>query len=336
MRAPGFWSRPPGPAAVLLAPLAGLWTLATRRRLARPPRYTAPVPVLCVGNLVAGGAGKTPVVLDLARRLRARGIDARTLSRGHGGRLAGPLAVDPARHGAAAVGDEPLLLAARGPAWIARDRAAGAAALVAAGAGAIIMDDGFQNPDPAKSLSLLVVDGAAGFGNGRVIPAGPLREPLADGLARADGLVLLGEDRAGVAALLAAREERRRLPLLRGRLAPDPAAAAALAGRRVLAFAGIGRPQKFFATLADLGAVLAETLAFADHHPYSRAEIEDLLRRAARDGLVAVTTEKDAVRLPADLRDAVHVLPVTVEWADAAALEGLLDRMLERGHGQAQ
>jgi tetraacyldisaccharide 4'-kinase len=337
VRAPGFWTRPPGLASALLAPVAGLWTAVTRNRLRRPG-LDLPVPVVCVGNLVAGGAGKTPVVADLAARLGARGIAVVTLSRGHGGTLPGPLAVDPARHGAGDVGDEPLLLALGGTtAWIARDRAAGALAAVAAGAGVVILDDGFQNPALVKQLSLLVVDGTVGFGNGRVMPAGPLREPVADGLARADAVVLMGEDRAGVAALIGAR-----LPLLRARLVPDPAAAAALAGRRVLAFAGIGRPEKFFETCRAVcaagGGHVAATVPFPDHHPYTGAEIDRILTRAAALGAMPVTTAKDAVRLPPGVRDRVAVLTVRLAWDDPARLDRLLDPHFpdpDPDHGQA-
>jgi len=307
-------------AAAALAPLGALYGLAGRRRMAAAEPHRAGAPVVCVGNLVAGGAGKTPVGLAVAAALRARGGAVHTLTRGHGGRERGPLLVDPARHGADAVGDEALLLAADFPCWVARDRAAGANAAVAAGAGAIVMDDGFQNPGLFKDVSLVVVDGAVGFGNGRLIPAGPLRERVADGLARADALAILGEDRTGVAALAQG------LPVLRGRLEPPPDSTG-LRGRRVLAFAGIGRPEKFFATLEALGAELAGRVPFADHHPYRPAEVAALLERAAALGALPVTTAKDAVRLPADTRARVHVLPVTVAWEDPGALDRLLDHL---------
>lgn len=338
MRAPAFWYAPPGTAgsvltAALLTPASLAWTAATRWRLSGTRSWRAPLPVVCVGNLVAGGAGKTPVVLDLLARLRRDGLEAHALSRGHGGRLPGPLRVDPARHTAAEVGDEPLLLAASAPAWIARDRADGARAAAADGAGALVLDDGFQNPGLAKDLSLLVVDGETGVGNGRVIPAGPLREPVADGLARAQALLLLGEDRRGIADLC-----RGRLPVLRGRLVPEPQAAAALAGRRVLAFAGIGRPEKFFRTLEALGADIAARIPFPDHHPFTPAELRALLDRAAALDALAVTTEKDMVRLPAALRGRVRALPVAVTWEEPDALDRLLAPLLpgKEDHGQAQ
>lgn len=322
MRAPGFWYARPGMASALLTPFSWLWRAGGAMR--GGSAWAAPVPVLCVGNLVAGGTGKTPVVRDLVERLRARGVAAASLSRGHGGRLTGPVAVDPARHGADDVGDEPLLLARHHPAWIGRDRIAGARAMAAAGAGAIIMDDGFQNPSLRKDLALVVVDGGTGFGNGRVIPAGPLREPLTAGLSRADALVVIGEG----GGLAAARAVARGLPVLTARLVPDASVAAGLRGRAVLAFAGIGRPEKFFATLRDVGARVVEQVAFADHHPFTPAQFLALTGRAERMGAVPVTTEKDAMRLTPDWRDRVITLPVRLSWDDPAMVERLLDRLM--------
>jgi tetraacyldisaccharide 4'-kinase len=332
MRAPDFWSEP-GALARILAPFGAAVDLAggLRRALARP--VACGLPVVCVGNLVAGGAGKTPVARALAWRLAARGASARFLTRGYGGRASGPLRVDPARHDALEVGDEALLLAADAPTWLARDRAAGARAIARDGLrdgphdgpGVIVMDDGFQNPSIAKDLALLVIDGGYGLGNEKVMPAGPLRETLARGLARADAVVILGEDRKHVARRLG-----RGLPVLEAKLVPSPDAPD-LAGRKVLAFAGIGRPEKFFATLAELGAELAETRAFPDHHPYRPAEIEALVARGRALGALPVTTEKDRVRLPADLARQVEVLPVEVAWRDPEALERLLARLPRHG-----
>jgi tetraacyldisaccharide 4'-kinase len=320
MRAPEFWERNGSPLSALLQPAAAAYALAGRWRRATARPWRAPVPVLCVGALTVGGAGKTPTALTLAAALQAHGVAPHFLTRGYGGTAAGPLQVDPAAHDAALVGDEALLLAEAAPCWLSRDRVAGARAAVAAGAGAIVMDDGFQNPSLAKDLSLLVVDGSHGFGNGRVLPAGPLREPIADGLARADAVALIGTDETGVTARLG------RCPVLRARLAPGPDAAE-LAGRRVLAFAGIGRPTKFFATLRSLGAELAEQRAFPDHHRYSAAEIDSLLRRAEQLEAIPVTTAKVAVRLPREARPAVRVLPVQLRWDDTHAFDALLGRV---------
>ena len=318
MKAPGFW-RTDGPLPVLLSPLSlGMIAGGWLRRVSATP-YDAPVPVICVGNLVAGGAGKTPVAIALGRHLIAHGKAVHFLSRGYSGREAGPLRVDPDRHTAADVGDEPLLLARTAPSWIARHRGAGAAAAVRAGAQAIVMDDGFQNPTLVKDLSLLVVDGGYGFGNGRVIPAGPLREPVAVGLRRADAVVLMEPDSAGAAHLLPPS-----LPVLRAALAPTEAEA--FSGQAVFAFAGIARPEKFFATLDSLGCRVAGRFAFPDHHPYSDAEIADLLAASARAGAVPITTEKDAVRLPPAVREKIATLPVALRWSDESAVEKLLAR----------
>ncbi len=320
MQAPEFWSAERSAPALtaLLSPLGAAYGLAGRLRRALATAYRPAVPVICVGNLVAGGAGKTPVALSLAARLAAQGRALYILTRGYGGRAAGSLRVESDRHTVAEVGDEALLLARAAPTWVARDRAAGARAAIDAGAELLLLDDGFQNPTIAKDLSLLVVDGAYGFGNGRVMPAGPLRETPAAGLARADAVVLMGEDRRGLASKLAAEA-----PLLRARLVPTKDAAA-FAGRRLLAFAGIGRPQKFFDSLAATGAEIVETRAFPDHHPYGEAEIDALAARAEQLGAALMTTEKDAVRLPPARRDQIVTLPVEVAWDDAAALDDLL------------
>lgn len=327
MRAPAFWYGPPGLISTLLTPLSFLWRAGSVLRLRVPAK--APVPVLCVGNLVAGGAGKTPVVRDLTARLWARGVAAASLSRGHGGRMLGPLPVDPALHHAVDVGDEPLLLAATGAAWIGRDRVVAAKAMAEAGVEAIILDDGFQNRALHKDVSLIVVDGGAGFGNGRVMPAGPLRESVAGGLKRADALVVIGDG----PGLTVAQSVAGALPVLTARLLPEAAALEPLRGRPLLAFAGIGRPAKFFATLRDAGLSVVAEKAFPDHHPYSAADLSSLLAQAEGMGAILVTTEKDAMRLSPIWRSRVAVLPVRLSWDDQAAVERLLDRLMEARHG---
>jgi tetraacyldisaccharide 4'-kinase len=323
MRAPDFWSTG-GALSTLLSPLGTAYALASRVQRAWSHPLRLPIPVICVGNLVAGGAGKTPVALSLLSTIAARGLIPHALSRGYGGSESGPLRVDPIVHSAERVGDEALLLAVAAPTWVARDRAAGALAITAAGGDAIVMDDGFQNPAVAKDISVLVVDGETGFGNGRLIPAGPLRESIASGLARADAVVLMLPDRLGLMDRLS-----KQLPVLRARLVAS-ADGASLKGKRVLAFAGIGLPRKFFTTLESLGAILAGCRVFADHHRYRPSEIEAILARAESLDALPVTTEKDAVRLPSHLRAHVHVLAVKVEWSDTRALDTLLDRCLDK------
>lgn len=321
MRPPDFWSSR-RVLSSLLVPAGCVYALATRLRLRRPG-WRAPVPVICVGNIGVGGAGKTPVALALARLLAAQGKRPHLLTRGYRGRAAGPLLVDPARHDARAVGDEPLLLARVAPTWVAKDRAAGARAAVAAGAGCIVMDDGFQNPALIKDLALVVVDGGYGFGNGRVIPAGPLREPVAAGIARADAVVLVGEDTAGAARHFAAK------PVLAARIVPDEPGRR-FAAKPVVAFCGIGRPEKFFATLKSLGAKVVEEMPYPDHHAFRDEEIMFILEVAAKHGAVAVTTEKDRVRLSPDARRMVEVLPVRIEFAAPAKVEAMLAKLFAR------
>jgi len=301
---------------VVLSPLATITTAVSAVRMRRKG-WACPVPVICVGNATMGGAGKTTVALDLAGRLIANGWHPHILLRGYGGSSRGVRRVQ-AGDPAALVGDEALLHAAVTPTWVSADRARGAQAAVAAGAEVVLMDDGLQNPSLQKRLSLLVIDGATGFGNGRVFPAGPLREPVAAAASRCQAAVLIGADATGARARMPPG-----LPIHRARLVPGPEAAA-LAGRRVLAFAGIAIPEKFFATLAEAGADVVARRRFPDHHRYGRSELDSVLAEAERLQAVPVTTAKDAVRLPPDIRARVQVLSVRLDWEDPGAPEALL------------
>jgi tetraacyldisaccharide 4'-kinase len=332
MREPAFWYTPTSWKSHLLRPLGVLYGAVAAQRLRRKG-LNAGLPVFCVGNYHVGGAGKTPAVLALAKILRELGETPVVLSRGYGGRLRGPVIVDPARHSAADVGDEPLMLAAHVPVAVSRKRLDGVALAKSQRASVILMDDGFQNPSIGKDASLIVIDSERGLGNGLVFPAGPLRAPLEPQLARTDALIVVGE---GAAATTVARQlSAREAPVLSARLAPDAASLARLSGRRVFAFAGIGDPQRFFRTLRAGLIEVARERAFADHHPFSDSEIESLLTDASRDGLTLVTTEKDFARLhraaetPAHLRD---ILPfkVTLEFADEGRLRKFLSERLVR------
>lgn len=326
MKAPGFWSDPADIAGRLLSPLGSIVGAVTLRRMAGPGARAA-LPVICIGNPTVGGSGKSPATLMVASRLATLGHRPAILTRGYGGRLSGPLQVDPGRHDAPAVGDEALVHARNFLTVVARDRVAGAACAASQGATIVVMDDGFQNPSLIKDLAVLVVDAAAGLGNGRIIPAGPLRAPFAPQLARAQALLVVGSGPAGED--LAARAAEQGHVVITARLVPDPAVAAWLAGRDVLAFCGIGRPAKFIETLGEAGARNAVLRPFPDHHAYGDGDARRLLDEASRTGLPLVTTEKDAVKLHgsaalAALGAAATVVPVRLTPDEPAALDRLL------------
>lgn len=322
MTPPSFWNHGHTP-PWLLRPVAWLFAEITARRVAKPG-WSAPIPVICCGNAGAGGAGKTPLALDLATRLITRGHHPAFLTRGHGGTAKIPLRADPALHTATEVGDEALLLAALAPTFVGANRAASAALAIGQGADILVMDDGLQNPGLTKTLSLLVIDGGAGFGNGHVIPAGPNREPPTIAAARCRAAILIGPDATHAASALPPTTA-----ILTADIVPSTPDLEALPPR-LLAFAGIGRPTKFFETLRTHGHPPLAEIAFPDHHRYSQTDLATLRTRAAALNASLVTTAKDLVRLPPADRADIHVLRITLAWANPAGIDALLDEALTR------
>lgn len=336
MREPAFWYRPPSWISRLLTPFGAIYGAITAQRMARTG-VRAGIPVLCIGNYHVGGAGKTPTTLALAKLLRARGEQPFVVSRGYGGALSGPVRVDVIGHTAADVGDEPLMMAAQVPVVVSRDRVAGAELARAQGATVVLLDDGFQNPALIKDASLIVIDASRGIGNGCVFPAGPLRAPLPPQIARTDALVLIGAGDAadGIASSVAASGAA----VLRARLVPDSASVAQLRGQRVLAFAGIGDPARFFATLRASGVDVIEEESFADHHPFMPEEIERLVSTASAKSLMLVTTEKDMARIRSDVRlrtyaDRIAAFAVTLAFDDDAQLRDFVTARLTQARAK--
>ncbi|MEM7461428.1 MAG: tetraacyldisaccharide 4'-kinase [Pseudomonadota bacterium] len=328
--APPFWWKRPGPLAFLLSPIGFLWGRATAVRMSLPPDASVSVPVLCIGNFIAGGAGKTPTAIAFGKSAAARKIPFGFLSRGYGGQYKGPTVVNLKKHHAADVGDEPLLLAKHGKTVVSADRYAGASMLVAEGCKLIIMDDGFQNPSIAKDFSLVVVDAKRGTGNGFSIPAGPMRAPLAAQLAYADAVLVIGDSRAGDQII---RQVARRGKLLHtARIVPK--AIRKWKGKKFFAFAGIADPDKFFISLKKAGSIVEVRRSFPDHHAYTDEEANDLVREAQSRELQLVTTSKDMARLagvgePQDqLISETIVFDVELEFDDPRATDLVLDATL--------
>lgn len=329
MKPPYFWRAGLDPQSreaaqmtrLLLTPFASLYAAITARRIKRTAPLEVAACVICIGNLTVGGVGKSPVVAALRERISKKSdLRVATLSRGYKARLSGPLKVDSAQHTAKDVGDEPFMLAQTGESWIGKDRAETGQAMVDDGVDVILMDDGHQNPGLYKDISLIVVDGVAKFGNGYVIPKGPLREPVGVGLARADGIILMNE------AAFPELADHTSLPIFTARLEPTKAPPPG----KYIAFAGIGRPEKFFDTLRDCGADLIDTIPFGDHHAYTQADMTYLRKLASGQNAALITTEKDHVRLLAEDRKDISFLPVSAQFDDATVLDQLVQAALEK------
>lgn len=317
LHTPTHWQHK-SPIAWLLWPLSLLYyAIISCKRWGVSP-YTASIPIICVGNVTAGGTGKTPVALALAELLKQAGITPCFLSRGYGGTLAGPVKVDSSRHTAKEVGDEPLLLAKIADCWVARNRIQGTKAAIAAGAKVIIMDDGFQNPSLEKTLSFIVIDGERGAGNGLMLPAGPLREPLHNALKRADAVLLIGKDRHNLTKTLPVQP-----PVFHATITPKEPSN--LKGTKYIAFAGIGNPAKFFTTVENSGGTVLEKLVFPDHYPYTLKDAALLAAKAEALGAELITTEKDAVRFPGR----VKTLDISLHFEEHEDIKQLLKTALE-------
>ena len=315
MQKPNFWTKC-GLLSNSLLPASWLYNTISKAARSRARSWKAPIPVICIGNLTIGGAGKTTVAIYICRKLIERGQHPHFLSRGYGRQTTAIQRVDPAKHGIAEVGDEPLLLAQVAPVWVNRDRVTAAKRACAEGATCIIMDDGFQNPGLYKDYSFLVFDGPYGIGNGRIFPAGPMREHLRDGCERADTAVIIGQDLGSISQTLA-------IPIANAEILPKKPLD--LSDRKVAAFAGIGRPEKFFETLREMGADLILQKSFPDHHCFSKKEIEDLLLQASKGTAELFTTEKDYVRIPTKFRKHIVSVPIKLVWRDSSIIDQALN-----------
>jgi tetraacyldisaccharide 4'-kinase len=320
MRTPKFWYDEPNIISSALLPLSKIYALSCsiRNKFINPASTTATV--ICIGNLVAGGAGKTLVALSLVNVLKNHSVAF--LTRGYGGSFVGPIKVNPETHSFRQVGDEALLLSRAAPTWLAHNRIAGAQAAISDGAKVIIMDDGFQNLSIIKNYSLIVIEGETGFGNNRLLPSGPLRESVDDGLARTDATIIIGNDKLGVANIIP-----KSIPMLKAVITPT-LEAKKLSGKRVIAFAGIGQPNKFYKTLIEMECSIISKHTFSDHHAYKLKEIMNICYEASAIDAIAVTTEKDWVRLPSEVKSLVKKIPVKLEWQNIEFIQSLLERVI--------
>lgn len=325
MKSPEFWKRGRGGwKSFLLRPAAWMYRLGVRlSRVSLSVKASAPV--ICIGNVVAGGAGKTPVAIAVGQYLISAGLNVQYLSRGYGGIEQGPHQVDVEVDQASRVGDEPLLLSRIAPTWVAKSRVEGAQSSCDAGADVIVMDDGLQNLSLHKDISLCVIDGSFGLGNGQIMPSGPLRETLANALKKSNAVVVVGADKADVEKAVGSISPE--MPILKAALMPQNTSSG-LAGQRVHAFAGIGHPDKFFETLYELGCEVRKTTSFADHHAFKESDISNLVAAAQSDNALLLTTEKDYVRLDQKWSESITVLPVSLVWQNEAMLPAIFEQLL--------
>ena len=312
MKTPSFWQTD-NLTSKLLSPLGELYALATKLRIKLKKSQKVSIPVICIGNLTAGGTGKTPTAISLAQILQNSGLKPNFISRGYHGELQN-LQVNPSTHTPQQVGDEPLLLAQIAPTFINANRYQGALMAQNNQADCILMDDGFQNPSLYKDLSLIVIDGHTGFGNNKCIPAGPLREHIKDGLQRAQAALIIGDDAHNLSQSLP-------IPCFKGTIKAEKPT---ISTNRVIAFAGIGRPQKFYNTLQELSLEIVDTIDFPDHHYYSEAELQQILEKAKKNKAQAITTSKDFVKIPDSLKNQFSVLNIGIQWENPSQLQNFI------------
>ncbi len=331
MQAPEFWNHAQGRQSApltraMLGPVSWLYQAGAGMRTTLSKPYRPAAPVVCVGNITMGGAGKTPMTIAIMERLSEKGVAAHALTRGYGGRKHGPLLVDLDKHTYRDIGDEAMLLARAGPTWVAKNKSAGAKAAVLGGAEVIIMDDGFQNPTVFKDASLVIIDGEVGLGNGRIFPAGPMRESAKSALRRADAVILVGGDESDPVHTIWRKHLPVGVPILRATVMPR----GPIPQGPVFAFAGIARPEKFFNALREAGAELKATTTFPDHHNFAESDLRELRETARRHNALMMTTEKDYMRIPKDLRRIIHTWPVGIELEDPGQLDGIVERAIDR------
>jgi len=330
LHSPPFWYRQKTTKDIflktILTPLSWIYGWLARKRFELYFPVPMEKPIICVGNLVTGGAGKTPAVLALVDLLKDSGFNPHLLTRGYGGLEPGPIQVNPDTDSSHDVGDEAMLLVKKAPTWVSTNRPLGAQAAMDSGANIVVMDDGFQNPVIYKDFSFVIIDGAVGFGNKKLLPAGPLREPIDSGLSRANAVLIVGEDKLRVADRIAAMSD---IPILFASTSIDKDNID-IKEKKLVAFAGLARPEKFKYTLECGGADIVEWQAFPDHHPYSEADIEDLIKIAEHKEAELITTRKDYVRIPEKFKDKIHQLSITMVWQDKTAIMPLIEEALEK------
>ena len=326
IKTPHFWTELSWQ-SVILFPVSYIWRFGHYAQQKILNTKETEIPVICVGNLTVGGSGKTPVVITLCRFLSGIGKSTSILTRGFGGKEKGPIFVSTNLHQSLDVGDEPLMMAHSLDVCVSRNRPLGANHILDKKKyDCIVMDDGLQNPTLKKDLNIAVFDGKFGIGNGFLLPAGPMRQKLEVGIQNIDLVIFNGKDETGLGQKIPPH-----IPIFTGELQPDEEIVEKMKNRRVYGFAGIGNPSRFFKTLNNIGADLVGEAHFADHHPYTNADLTQLYEEAMQSGAELVTTQKDWMRLPTDWRDRVLTVPVRIHFSadDTIKIVSFLETIFE-------